>query len=225
MIIGIPGKNGLGHTNGVESAPLKIKYDLKLQKLPILQLNSENITEQNDTIYNETSKLLNKNEQINIIGGDHSISYPIGKAFLDKCKKLNKNPFLIIFDAHVDCMPPMKEPTHEEWLRALIEYGFPKENIMIIGARNIEPDEQEYIENNKIRIIRVEDARKDNLLINKYFKKMKNKELYISFDIDVFDSSVVKATGYPSENGFTEIEVISILNNILKIKNKKCMKL
>ena len=41
--------------------------------------------------------------------------------------------------------------------------------------------------------------------------------MYISFDIDVFDSSVVKATGYPSENGFTEIEGISILNDILKI--------
>ena len=68
-------------------------------------------------------------QKIIFLGGDHSISYSLGKAFFEHCEKENKEPCLIIFDAHADCIKPMKEPTHEEWLRALIDEGFPKENI------------------------------------------------------------------------------------------------
>jgi len=49
-------------------------------------------------------------------------------------------------------MEPMKEPTHEEWLRKIIEDGFPVENILLIGARNLYKSEIEFLkENTKVK--------------------------------------------------------------------------
>jgi len=41
-------------------------------------------------------------------------------------------------------MVPMKEPTHEEWLRKLIEDGFPTKNILLVAVRNYWKDEMEF---------------------------------------------------------------------------------
>ena len=71
-----------------------------------------------------------KDFKVCFVGGDHSITYPLFKAFREK----NAKPFLIVFDAHADCMPSMKEPTHEEFLRRIIEDGFDPAKVMKIIA-------------------------------------------------------------------------------------------
>ena len=39
---------------------------------------------------------------------------------------------------------------------------------------------------------------KDNWDLEKVFRKIKNKKIYISFDVDCFDVSIMPATGTPS---------------------------
>ena len=85
-----------------------------------IHVNQNNLEESNYLIFENSKEIFEKNSKAFFIGGDHSISFPILNAF----NKIEKNPFLIIFDAHADCMKPGKEPTHEEWLRALVEKGF-----------------------------------------------------------------------------------------------------
>jgi len=87
------------------------------------------------------------------LGGDHSISYSTTRAFFDYCDDSGKKPCLIVFDAHADCMVPMKEPTHEEWLRKLIEDGFPTKNILLVAVRNYWKDEMEFLKEKNIRVI------------------------------------------------------------------------
>jgi len=217
MIVGIPGINGLGHTSGVEKTPKVLGNRLENEKVTQISLTSNNIEEQQKEISIQTSKLLEKKEPIIIIGGDHSISFPIGKSFLDYCKKERKEPALIIFDAHADCMPPMKEPTHEEWLRALIESGFPSNEIILIGTRVLDPEEERFLDKEDVTIVSVSDIKNNMERVYEIIKeKISGKELYISFDVDVFDSSIVKATGYPSQNGLKEAEIQSLLMNIIR---------
>jgi len=230
FIIKVPGINGLGKTKGCRNAGNTLISKLKPAKnidFEEIHVDNYNLEEQDTLIYENSLQTFETKEKIIFLGGDHSISYPLTKAFLDYCKKDHKSPFLIIFDAHADCMPPMKEPTHEEWLRALIDRDkFPKQNIILIGARDIEPEEASYLQKNKIKTISTQQIKTDiNLIIQEIIQLIKNKELYISFDIDVLDSSLVKATGYPSPNGPNEKEVITILNSIIKIKKPKAFDL
>ena len=164
------------------------------------------------------------------IGGDHSISYSLTKAFLDNCKTSKKEPCLIIFDAHPDCMEVTKGsekyPNHEEWLRCLIEQGFPARNILLVGIRNSYKDEIEFLREKNIRIISM-NALLENLeemceIIMEFSDK---KELYLSLDIDVVDPVFAIGTGYKEPGGLTSREFIYIIHRLNKIKNLKAIDL
>lgn len=210
MIIQTPGINGLQKTNGCEKAPDVIAESLSL-KTKKIHLNNQDIDEQEQRIYNKAKKYIGKKPIF--IGGDHSISYPLAKAFFES----TKNPALLVFDAHPDLMEPMKNPTHEEWLRAIVEKGFNK--ILLVGIRknskNIDKKEIEFANKNNIEIIYSDEFNKQKII-----NFCKNKNIYLSLDIDVFDSTIVKSTGYPESNGLTEKNILEVLENL---KNQICV--
>ena len=216
----MPGVNGLGKTAGTKSSPDLIVSNLNIKKSYIKEilLDNSNLVEQEKEIFNEMLSNIKKPGKLMVIGGDHSISYPIGKAFL---QSKMKNPALIIFDAHPDCMPPMENPTHEEWLRALIKHKFPADNILLIGTRKIEPEEKLYLEKNQIKIVSIDEIKKDtNRIIQKIKEFSENKTVYISFDIDVLCHSIAPATSYPENKGINLKEAIEIFKALKKINWK-----
>ena len=85
-------------------------------------------------------------------------------------------------------MKPTRNPTHEEWLRALIEEGFPAQNILLIGARNIYPEERNFLKEKSIKTINI-----NSLLTNLedatdfIMEFSQGKDLYVSLDIDFID--------------------------------------
>jgi agmatinase len=207
--------NALG-LKGPEKTPEEIKQFLKLPTEQI-QVDNDNIQESEQILYNKAKEIFSQNQKTLFLGGDHSMTYPLAKAF----KEQNKNPFLIIFDAHADAMPPSQEPTHEEFLRALIEQGFPPENIILIGTRKIEPEEAAFLNKHDIKIFQTiynMEAAADYIT-----EKSLGKDIYISLDIDALDPSQAPAVNYPEPNGLTSKEFFYILNRLLKIKSLKAL--
>jgi len=238
LIVKVPGINGLGKTKGCEKAPNAIldflkeihsddlgkPIDVNLLDYEEIHLDNSNLERVNKLIYKNCLEIFEEKPKAIFLGGDHSISYSIGKAFFDCCSKEGKWPCLIVFDAHADCMEPMKEPTHEEWLRALIEYGFPAENVLLVGARNIHKDEMEFIKKNKIRTISMnqitEELQETCEIIMEFSNK---KELYVSVDIDVLDLAFTPGTGYPESAGLTSREFVYMIQRINKAKNLRAI--
>lgn len=160
----------------------------------------------------EKSKLYFKDKVI-FLGGDHSITYPLGLNFM----KEYENPYLIVLDAHPDCMPEMREPTHEEYLSALIKKGWKKENICLIGLRKIEPEEKEFLKKNKIKYSLWNEKISN---IKKYFEKtLKNKNIYLSIDFDVINPKFFPAVNYIEKDGLSYLKFKKILKLILKKNN------
>ena len=207
--------NAVGKT-GPEQTPETIKQFLKLPT-EHLQVNNNDIQESENILYKKAKEIFQQKEKLIFLGGDHSITYPIFKAF----QQSHKNPFLIIFDAHVDCMPPQQEPTHEEFLRAIIENGFPSEKIILIGTRKIEPEEYKFLKSHNIKIFQtIYDMESAADYIT---EKANRKDLYISIDIDALDPAFAPAINYPEPNGLTNKEFFYILNRLLKIKSLKAI--
>ena len=238
FIVKVPGINGLGKTKGCEKAgneilkslkeihnnEQKVPVDINLLELEEIHLDNSNLEEANKLIYKNAFETFETKQKIIFLGGDHSISYSLGKAFFEHCEKENKEPCLIIFDAHADCMKPMKEPTHEEWLRALIERGLPSKNVLLVGVRNMWKDEIEFVNKKNIRIISMNQL-SDNLedtcdIIMEFANK---KELYISIDIDVIDPAFSPGTGYKEPGGLTSREFIYLIQRINKIKTLRAI--
>jgi agmatinase len=210
-IILFPIENGLNKTKGTNLFPKEIQKRFK-EKTIFPKINYQDLNKATKEIFQEAKKQIKKNKKTIFIGGDHSLSYPTTLAFL----KTQKNPFLIIFDAHPDLMPQMKEPTHEEWLRALISKRFPKNKIILIGIRNPDKEEKKYIQKNKIKSINANKTK----AIKQINKIPKDSQIYLSIDIDAIDPKIAPGTGYPEKNGFNKKDFFEILKQILKLKPK-----
>ena len=237
-IVSVPGINGLGKTigcdrtfdcildslNDIHSNEEGKPIDVNLLNLGKIKLDYDNLKESNDLIYEKALELFE--EKVFFIGGDHSISYPLTRAFFDKCEICGKEPCLIVFDAHPDCMEPMREPTHEEWLRKLIEDGFPAQNILLVGIRNIWKDELIFLKEKKIRAINSNRLLVDIENVSDAIMEFSNgKELYVSIDIDVVDPSFAPGTCYKETGGLTSRQFIYLISRIKKMKNLRAVDL
>jgi arginase family enzyme len=245
FIVKVPGINGLGKTNGCEKAGNEILKVLKeeiysneasksveITKLDLeeIHLDNSNLETTNKLIYKNALEMFESKSKIIFLGGDHSISYSLTKSFLEYCKSVKKESCLIVFDAHPDCMPVTKGcekyPNHEEWLRALIEQGFPAKDILLVGIRNSDVAESEFLKEKNIRTVSMNQLL-ENLedtceIIMEFSDK---KDLYLSLDIDVVDPAFAVGTGYREPGGLTSREFIYIVQRLNKIKNLRAVDL
>lgn len=234
FIVKIPGINGLGKTNGCEQAPNEILAELKnihsneqgkvidVKNLDLeeIHLDNGNVEKSNELIYKNAFEIFGEKPRVVFLGGDHSISYSTTRAFLDYCENSGREPCLIVFDAHADCMTPMREPTHEEWLRKLIEDGFPTENILLVGARNLWKDEIEFLKEKGIRQISMNQLLENfEDCVEIIMEFASGKELYVSIDIDFVEPGFAPATGYPEPGGLSSREFVYLISRMNKMKN------
>ena len=141
------------------------------------------------------------------LGGEHSITPGCIKPFVKKYKKLT----LLHFDAHADLRESYagEKFSHASAIKRCIDH----ENVSVVsfGIRNISAEEIPILKKNKkrINIYWAKDKKKWNL--NKFKKQIKNKDVYITFDVDGLDSSIMPATGTPEPGGIFWDEALQII--------------
>ena len=157
-------------------------------------------------------KILNKKIFPITFGGEHSITPGCIGPFAKKYKKL----CLLHFDAHADLRESYngEKFSHASAIRRCLDYN----NISVIsfGIRNISQSEIPYLKKNSSRIKIFWAKDKDKWNLNKFKKMIKNKNVYLTFDVDGFDSSIMPATGTPEPGGLFWDETL----NIIKIASK-----
>ena len=160
--------------------------------------------------------LLKKNIFPMILGGEHSITPGCIRPFVKRFDKL----CLLHFDAHADLRQSYNgnKFSHASAIRRCLDY----KNVSVIsfGIRNISSGEINYLKKNKkrINVFWAKDKKKWNL--NLFKKLIKNKNVYITFDVDSFDSSLMPATGTPEPGGLfwdETIEIIKIASRYSKV--------
>ena len=157
-------------------------------------------------------KILDKKLFSMTLGGEHSITPGCIKPFVEKYKNL----CLLHFDAHADLRQSYngEKFSHASAIRRCMDY----KNVSLIsfGIRNISASEIPFLKKNskRIKIFWSKDKNKWNL--NSFKKSIKNKNVYLTFDVDGLDSSIMPATGTPEPGGLFWDETL----NILKIASK-----
>ncbi len=172
------------------------------------------------------NKALNKMSKINeeilkknifpiTFGGEHSITPGCIAPFAKKHKKL----CLLHFDAHADLRDSYngEKYSHASAIRRCLDY----KNVSVIsfGIRNISKNEVLYLKknSNRIKIFWAKDKKKWNL--NSFKKLIQNKIVYLTFDVDGLDSSIMPATGTPEPGGLLWDETLEIIK--IAMKNSK----
>ena len=150
-----------------------------------------------------------------VLGGEHSITpgciIPFTKKF--------KNICLLHFDAHADLRESYlgEKYSHASAIRRCLDY----KNVSLIsfGIRNISEGEIPFLKKNskRINIFWAKDKKEWNL--KKFKKLIKNKTVYLTFDVDGLDSSIMPATGTPEPGGLLWDETLEIIKIAAKNSN------
>lgn len=213
-------QGGLGKSKGSAKAPEQL---IKLFDKPfkIINVMPSNLEETNKNIYEE---VLTKEKAV-IIGGDHSITYPAFKAFIQN----NPGAGLIIFDAHPDCVNNFNPPTHEDFVRVLIEEGtLDPKKLILVGVRQSDMIEKEFLNNYKIRCFTMDKIFEYGVKdICETIMETANSwpTIYLSLDIDVVDPAFAPGTGYREPGGLDPKELFYCLKRLKKLKNLKMVDL
>tara|TARA_Y100000389_G_C17433908_1_gene504346 strand:- start:1095 stop:1976 length:882 start_codon:yes stop_codon:yes gene_type:complete len=160
-------------------------------------------------------KILSKNKFPLVLGGEHSITPGSIKPFAKKYKELT----LIHFDAHADLREKYngEKFSHACAIKRCLDF----KNVKVIsfGIRNLSLFEMKFYRNNqkRIKIYWAKDKKKWNK--NKIKKLFFKKNVYITFDVDSFDSSIMPATGTPEPGGLFWDDVIPIIKSVCKNSN------
>ena len=171
-------------------------------------------------------KALNKMSKINqeildeklfpmTFGGEHSITSGCIAPFTKKYK----NICLLHFDAHADLRESYngEKFSHASAIKRCLDY--PNVSVISFGIRNISKSEIPFLKKNsdRINIFWAKDKSKWNF--NNFKKLIKNKTVYITFDVDGLDSSIMPATGTPEPGGLLWDETLDIIK--IAAKNSK----
>lgn len=134
------------------------------------------------------------NKKVLGVGGEHLITLPSIRAI----SKFHKNLAVVHFDAHTDLR---NEYLGEQMAHSTVLYNIGRligfENIKQVGIRSGMKEEFDLMERYKTRLDFPEQL-----------CKLKNKEVFVTVDLDILDPSILPGTGTPEAGGFTFNELM-----------------
>jgi len=201
VIIGIPSELGsLSLTKDYMNGPERIREasyrvfspmfgDIDMEKIyDYGDIETEDIKCLDDLykkIYSELRKIYSREKRYIFLGGDHSITYPIIRLLRDYWDDF----VLIYFDAHPD-MHPDPYVNYQSFIYYLIKEGkLDSKNIIMLGISNSSFDEKRLLKEYNITYFTPYDIWKSIDDVSKKVGELTDgKNVYISIDLDVFDS-------------------------------------
>jgi arginase len=188
----------------------------KLKYLREIRAACEDLTE-------KVERVLQAGELPLTLGGDHSIAIGSIAGFASHCRKQNKNPGLIWFDAHADMNTPETTPSgniHGMPLAVLLGHGAPElTNVggfspkidpalcVHVGARDIDLHERELVRKLGIRFLTMReiDERGMSACMDEAIEiaMRANGGYAVTFDVDALDPGDAPGSGTLVRGGLT----------------------
>ena len=162
-----------------------------------------------DYISDATNILLKNNLKPLIIGGEHSITSGIIKSIITKYPDL----IMLQLDAHADL--------RDEWLGSKLSHActmkrcleiLPSKKIFQIGIRS--GTKSEFLEMNNSKRLIQHTLGENAKSLEEALKSFKGRPIYLTFDLDWFDPSVMPGTGTPEPGGYFWGDFAAIINVI-----------
>lgn len=163
-----------------------------------------------DAVHDITKKYIRKNKFVTIFGGEHSISIGTIRAF-DEC--YNSLTVLHI-DAHAD-LRESYEGTKCNHACAVYEAS-QTTNLVQVGIRSMDAIEKTVADDDKT--FYAHDMVTDDFWMGNVIDQMTDT-VFITFDLDAFDPSIMPSTGTPEPGGLLWYETLDFLKKVFEEKN------
>jgi agmatinase len=157
--------------------------------------------------YDAAKNMLNTNKFVTFFGGEHSISIGVIKAVYEKHPDIT----ILQLDAHADLR---KDYMGTPYNHACALHDASKNtNLVQVGIRSMTDEELEYL--NRDQCFFAEDIYGTTDWMQKSIDLMGDK-VYITFDLDALDPSIMPATGTPEPGGLDWNTTIRYLRKVFE---------
>lgn len=157
-----------------------------------------------DTITLEVKKMLSRHRKAFLLGGDHSITYPVIRGF----HEVHKNLTILHMDAHSDLYDDFEgnPHSHASPFARIMENGLVKRLIQI-GIRTLNPHQREQARRFGVEIIEMKYWRDDH-------KFTFDGPVYVSLDMDAIDPAYAPGVSHHEPGGFSTRQVLHVLQTL-----------
>ena len=225
VIFGVPYGKTSSFRHGVDKAPREIRqaswnfeaYDLRtgvdLKKIKLhdygnLDVKNLNTKETVEKVRDFTCKLLAKNKFPIVIGGEHSITPGVVKAYPNDIAVLS-------LDAHMDFREQYENNVnnHACVIRRIADHIDIK-NIAVIGVRSAEKEEYEHAQKAGLFFVDAFSINKNGFseTIKETKERLKDKKIYLTLDVDVIDPAYAPGTSTPEPFGLDPFDILEFID-------------
>ncbi len=171
---------------------------------------SDDHAEMHEIVYQHTREIVQAGKIPVLLGGDHSISSGAFRALKANYPKLG----CIQFDAHADLRPSYEGSIYSHAsvmarIREMTPYT------LQLGIRALSEEEAKTAE--ALPLCTMQRWRSGGFDVEKALDQLP-ADVYVTFDVDAFDWSVIWSTGTPEPGGFGWYEALALLRRIFASK-------
>lgn len=233
ILVGIPYDGGCSCGSGASQAPKTIRElssylppftmdGSKIDNINIFDYGDiEIVSDYYEEIEKKAKTIFSFNKFPLFIGGDHSVSISLEKAFLEHAQNNNKIPVIIHIDAHPDICDFYDNSYYSHAcpnMRA-IDNGYLPENIVLIGIRGYEEQEVKYLNNHpELKVYQASFLNDGgfSIALEEIKKRFANDQyaIYLSYDIDANDPSFAPGTGTPEAFGLNSYKLMLFIKEL-----------
>ena len=159
-----------------------------------------------ERVYQIAKSLMGKDRVLAMLGGEHSLTLGMVKAFKKRYRQLS----VLQLDAHADLRDQYQGTRYSNAcvMRRVWEIC----PVVPIGIRSFSLEEHQFMRQNKIQPFDVEASTNPDY-ISRVVSRLSDK-VYISIDLDVFDPSIMPAVGTPEPGGLSWQQVLELLRAV-----------
>ncbi|MCS6999442.1 MAG: agmatinase [Bacteroidota bacterium] len=183
-----------------------------LEPLPLKKLS---VVEALALIEARTRAILANHSFCVALGGEHTITAPLIRVYAEKYPNLS----ILQFDAHADLRNEYEgSPYSHACVMARVAEFISPQRITQVGIRALCREEAEFIRSNKVNTFFASGLRRGvygTEWIDQVVQTL-TEDVYITFDIDVLDPSIMPATGTPEPEGLSYSECIAVVRRLVE---------
>ncbi|RBW55193.1 agmatinase [Tenacibaculum sp. E3R01] len=163
-----------------------------------------------EAVHEVTKRFINKNKFVTLFGGEHSISIGSIKAFNEYYNNLT----VLHIDAHADLR---KEYNGSSCNHACAVYEANQNtNLVQVGIRSMDVSETRVM--NKDKVFFAHEMATNEYWMDDVIDQLTGN-VFITFDLDALDPSIMPSTGTPEPGGLFWYETLEFLQKVFKAKN------
>lgn len=150
------------------------------------------------------------------LGGEHSISSAPALAWAERLKAQGKRLSVLQFDAHTDLRPEYEGSAYSH--AAVMHQVQQQADIVAVGIRAITKEEMSLVRaSDHLHVFLADEIHAGDAWMDRVLELL-NEDVYISFDVDGFDPSLVPSTGTPEPGGLQWYPVVKLLRRVFREK-------